>query len=101
MAKLSIRVPVAYSYNCRWSNRIRQTFSGYPVHSAIVNIHINGENREIPAGQCVSTLLVWLDLTSDRVAVELNKSLVRKRDWANAAIMEGDRIEIVEFVGGG
>jgi thiamine biosynthesis protein ThiS len=66
-----------------------------------INIVINGEPREIPANQCVAALLDWLSISSDRVAVELNKSIVRKRDWAEAQIGNGARIEIVEFVGGG
>jgi thiamine biosynthesis protein ThiS len=66
-----------------------------------ISVVINGESREVPANQCLAALLDWLSIASDRVAVELNKSIVRKRDWAAAQVANGARIEIVEFVGGG
>lgn len=66
-----------------------------------INVVINGEAREVPANQCVAALLDWLSIASDRVAVELNKSIVRKRDWVEARVGNGARLEIVEFVGGG
>ncbi|MBV8867632.1 MAG: sulfur carrier protein ThiS [Acidobacteriaceae bacterium] len=67
----------------------------------LIDISINGELREVPSNCCVASLLEWLNIAPDRVAVELNKVIVRKRDWAQAAILQGARIEIVEFVGGG
>ncbi len=66
-----------------------------------IEILINGERREVPSACCVASLLDWLRIPQDRVAVELNKSIVRKRDWAEAVVLGGARIEIVEFVGGG
>ncbi len=71
------------------------------TQTTTINVLINGESREVPGNQCVSKLLDLLEVTSDRVAVELNKSLVRKREWANTPVNEGAQIEIVEFVGGG
>ena len=71
------------------------------VESRTVRVAINGESRFVPADQTVSSLLQWLSVTAERVAVELNKSIVRQRDWATAAVPEGSQIEIVEFVGGG
>jgi thiamine biosynthesis protein ThiS len=46
-------------------------------------------------------LLRLLDLAESRVAVERNRALVRKADYADTALADGDRIEIVTFVGGG
>jgi thiamine biosynthesis protein ThiS len=66
-----------------------------------IQVVINGESREVPPDQSVASLLHLLSLPSERVAVELNKSIVRKREWGSTAIFEGSRIEIVEFVGGG
>ena len=66
-----------------------------------LNIFVNGEAHEIPAGQSVASLLDLLDITSERVAVELNKQLVRKRHWAETPVGDEARIEVVEFVGGG
>ncbi len=62
---------------------------------------VNGERRVVPAGQTLFNLLEWLGIVPDRVAVELDKSIVRKRDWPETMVSENAQIEIVEFVGGG
>ena len=49
----------------------------------------------------LSALLDNLDLPSQRVAVELNKTVVRKQDWESTKISDYDKIEVVHFVGGG
>jgi thiamine biosynthesis protein ThiS len=67
----------------------------------LVDIQLNGEPRQVPANQSLSALLAWLALPAERVAVELNKSIVRKRDWEHTAVSGGSQLEIVEFVGGG
>ena len=71
------------------------------MESELTTIWINGEPKSVPSSQSVSALLDWLDIASDRVAVELNKSIVRNRDWETTAVPSGAHIEIVEFVGGG
>ena len=71
------------------------------VQSEPITIWVNGEARNVPSNQSVSALLDCLRLASDRVAVELNKAIVRSRDWENTTVPNGSHIEIVEFVGGG
>jgi sulfur carrier protein len=66
-----------------------------------VKIVVNGEERLVPGGANVRSLLAVLGIEADRVAVELDGSIVRKPDWESAAVREGSRIEIVQFVGGG
>ena len=66
-----------------------------------IEVEVNGEARRVPGGQSVEALLAWLEVPFERVAVELNKSIVRKRDWAATPVEGGARIEIVQFVGGG
>ena len=66
-----------------------------------IEVLVNGERREVPPEQSVSALLKWLQIPSDRVAVELNKKLVRKRDWDQTVVPHASQVEIVEFVGGG
>jgi thiamine biosynthesis protein ThiS len=66
-----------------------------------ISVHINGETRQVPSGQSVAALLDWLEVVSERVAIELNKSIVRKRDWDTTTVANGAQVEIVEFVGGG
>ena len=55
----------------------------------------------VPAGCSVVALLQHLELPPDRVAVELNKAIVRKRDWDATFVGPAANLEIVEFVGGG
>jgi len=66
-----------------------------------IGITINGESRQVPGDQSVSTILHHLQIEADRVAVELNRSIVRKRDWERTLVADGSHLEIVEFVGGG
>lgn len=71
------------------------------MQTSAIHITVNGEPKAIPAGQSVEALLNWLAIPADRVAVEVNKSLVRKRDWQQTPVVGGSQVEIVEFVGGG
>ncbi|MEP6707934.1 MAG: sulfur carrier protein ThiS [Pyrinomonadaceae bacterium] len=66
-----------------------------------MRIEINGEPRNVADESYLSDLVNELSLTPERVAIELNKEVVRRADWATTLITEGDRIEIVQFVGGG
>jgi thiamine biosynthesis protein ThiS len=69
--------------------------------SQAVRIFVNGDPFEVPSGSSISSLLAFLKIAPDRVAVELNKGLVRKRDWDVTSVDSGAQIEVVEFVGGG
>lgn len=62
---------------------------------------INGEERTLDAVSTVSDLLVYLGLKADRVAIELNRELVSRDAWATTKLSDGDKLEIVHFVGGG
>lgn len=66
-----------------------------------MKLRINGEVREVPDGLTVRTLLEWLELRGDRIAVEVNTAVVRKARHAEHALTDGDEVEIVTFVGGG
>lgn len=65
-----------------------------------MTIKVNGEAREIDEGETLRTLIVRYHLTPEKVAVELNKRLVRAERY-DTALKEGDEVEIVTFVGGG
>lgn len=73
----------------------------FTTHPPVISIWINGAERQIPAEQSVADVLALLDLPLERLAVELDRSLVRKRDWQTTRVSSGSRLEIVEFVGGG
>jgi sulfur carrier protein len=65
-----------------------------------MQVHINGEPREI-SQKTVLQLLESLKIDPKRVAVELNMDILPKADYTEKSISDGDRIEIVHFVGGG
>jgi len=67
----------------------------------MMTIQLNGEPREIPEGLTLAALLEWLGLAADRVAVERNREVVKRSDWSATPIEEGDRLEVVQMVGGG
>jgi len=62
---------------------------------------VNGEPREVPEAATVATLLEHLAVRTPRVAVEINGHVVKRDDYPRRALAEGDRVEIVAFVGGG
>ncbi len=71
------------------------------IIKSVIKILINGETKEITGGLNLSKLLEVLALPSERIAIELNREVVRKKDWENIFIKDADKIEIVHFVGGG
>jgi sulfur carrier protein len=69
--------------------------------SKTIQIVLNGEARSVPEGLSVLDLLLDLGVDPERVAVELNRSIVRQPDWRQRMVELGAQIEIVQFVGGG
>ena len=69
--------------------------------SQAIEVIVNGESFRVPAGSNIKGLLTFLKIAPDKVAVELNKALVRKRHWDSTQVDVGAHVEIVEFVGGG
>lgn len=66
-----------------------------------MRVHVNGESKELTSGLSLYNLIEQLELPTQRIAVELNREVVRKSEWPTTSLNEGDRIEIVHFVGGG
>jgi sulfur carrier protein len=66
-----------------------------------VEVKVNGEIRSIPYGLTLVQLLQWLGIDPVRVAVELNRSIVRQTEWQTTPVEGGAQLEIVQFVGGG
>ena len=62
---------------------------------------INSEKQDVPAGLNLRELLAHLQIPADRVAVELNRQIVRRDAWDATLLKDQDRLEIVHFVGGG
>jgi thiazole synthase len=66
-----------------------------------LRITVNGEPRTTPPGTTVAALVDALGMDAARVAVERNQDVVPRRTWAEATLGDGDKVEIVAFVGGG
>jgi len=66
-----------------------------------MKILVNGEERELEKPITLLEFLLQLGIPKERVAIEVNKEVVRRKDWEITIINDGDRIEIVHFVGGG
>jgi thiamine biosynthesis protein ThiS len=71
-----------------------------------MTLYINGEQRPFPdpaapATFTLAALIESVSMKSDRVAVELNRDIVPRDRWSQTQLKDGDRLEIVHFVGGG
>ena len=66
-----------------------------------IEVVVNGEPKRVPEGFNLARLLEFLEIKPDRVAVEMNRSIVRKQDWSATRVEPGAQFEIVWFVGGG
>jgi sulfur carrier protein len=72
-----------------------------PGPMAMIQIELNGERHSVPEGLTVLGLLESLGLNPERVAVELDREIVRRPEWPHRVLGAGARVEIVQFVGGG
>lgn len=66
-----------------------------------MTLHLNGEPRDFPDGFTVAALIAQLGIKPDRVAVELNLEIVPRSQWEATTLKQGDKLEVVHFVGGG
>ncbi|HVN88987.1 MAG TPA: sulfur carrier protein ThiS [Candidatus Binataceae bacterium] len=64
-------------------------------------IELNGESRTIAGDARLTTLIASLKLRKGRIAVEVNQAVVPKATWEQVMLHPGDKVEIVNFVGGG
>jgi thiamine biosynthesis protein ThiS len=73
-------------------------------YSASMLLVLNGQSRDFPQlapGANLQDLVAGLNLKGDRIAVEHNGAIVPRTEWSNTSLSEGDRLEVVHFVGGG
>lgn len=66
-----------------------------------MTITLNGERSEIAERAAVTDLVATLGLKPERIAVEINGQIIRRSAWGSTSLVEGDKVEIVHFVGGG
>ena len=82
------------------SDNIRIRNSEFPMAQKI-EIILNGEKREVPTNSSLEDLVSGLGLERDRIAIELNLQIVTRHRWVEHLLQNGDRVELVHFVGGG
>lgn len=66
-----------------------------------IQIQVNGEPQRIAANATVAALVAQLELAQGRLAIELNLDILPRPRWPETVLCEGDKLEIVHFVGGG
>ena len=66
-----------------------------------MRLTVNGETREAPDSATLAELVASLGIDGRRVAVERNREIAPRSLWGEIVLAEGDRLEIVQFVGGG
>ena len=66
-----------------------------------MKVQVNGEDTEFDDSVTIAQVVERLGLRTRRVAIELNRTLVERECWQTTALRAGDRVEIVQFVGGG
>lgn len=67
----------------------------------MIRLFVNGETREFDKDATVASLLEKLGTPPERVAIELNLQVLDKQEYARTVLKDGDRLEIISFVGGG
>ncbi len=66
-----------------------------------ISVVVNGSRRSLPGGRSVAGILEALDLHPGLVVVERNGDILRREAYADVQVEDGDRLELVHFVGGG
>jgi len=66
-----------------------------------MKVFVNGEAKDLDEALSLAALVARLELPAARIAIELNREVVRRSDWSSTMLKDEDRIEIVHFVGGG
>ena len=74
---------------------------GWWLGEGPMQIVVNGERRDAAVGTTVGDLLRELEIRPDRVAVEVNLEILDRQEFARRGLREGDRVEIISFMGGG
>ena len=72
-----------------------------PTDAANMTVVVNGDAREVRAGETIAGLVCELGLDPERLAIELDRRIVKRAQWASTTLAPGAQIEIVQFVGGG
>ena len=74
---------------------------GFMRYIAGMELFVNGEPKSCAEPASLAQFIEQLGMKGDRVAVELNRDIVPRAQWNDTQLRDGDRLEIVHFVGGG
>lgn len=66
-----------------------------------MHLFVNGEQKSCAEATSLEAFIEQLGMKGDRVAVELNRDIVPRAQWGDTELHDGDRLEVVHFVGGG
>lgn len=66
-----------------------------------MNIIVNGQSGDYPAGTNISTLLTLIDIGEQRIALEINKEIISRSAYDSTILNEGDTVEVIQAIGGG
>ncbi len=72
-----------------------------PIERCTVRVEINGESREVAEAITLSALIESLSVETKVAACAVNMAVIKKDQWPSYQLAEGDRIELLQFVGGG
>lgn len=84
-----------------WEERDTRSAGSAGLPTDDMMIRLNGEDRKVPPGTTIAGLLADLGVSRDRVAVEVDREIVRRADWEGTSLYPGVVVEVVHFVGGG
>jgi len=66
-----------------------------------VKIHVNGERLELPLNSNITDLVVYLGFQNQRIALEINESIIPKSKHSTFLLSDNDKVEVINAVGGG
>ncbi|MFI2782275.1 sulfur carrier protein ThiS [Streptomyces sp. ALB3] len=72
-----------------------------PVPTSAVSVSVNGEDRSVPAGTALDTLVAALTTAPSGVAAAVNEAVVPRGEWSATTLADGDRVEVLTAVQGG
>jgi sulfur carrier protein len=81
--------------------RILLETGNWKLQTAFMRLFINGSEKAFPEPLSLAQLIEQLGMKGDRVAVELNREIISRAQWTETKLNDGDKLEIVHFVGGG
>lgn len=84
-----------------WEERGQRSANSVDHPASEMLIRLNGEDRKVQPGTTIAGLLADLGVPRDRVAVEVDRTIVRRADWEGTQLSPGVVVEVVHFVGGG